>query len=73
MVKGYNKIKFKEIEKEVIEYFFNNYDNSWKTMQKKFGISVAALNRMVSEELERRFINKRKLDKIDEENKRDRN
>lgn len=73
MVKGYNKIKFKEIEKEVIEYFFTNHDNSWKTMQKKFGISIAALNRMVSEELERRFNNKRKLDKIDEENKRNRN
>tara|TARA_R100001440_G_scaffold171_1_gene499 strand:- start:2259 stop:2480 length:222 start_codon:yes stop_codon:yes gene_type:complete len=73
MVKGYNKNKFKKIEKKVIEYFFTNHDNSWKTMQKKFKISVAALNRMISEELERRFENKRKIDKLNEDNKRNRN
>ena len=73
MVKGYNKIKYKEIEKDVLEYFFTNQDNSWKTMQKKFNISIAALNRMVSNELKRRFENKRKIDKLNEDNKRNRN
>lgn len=69
----YNKLKFKKIEKEVIKYFFSNHDNSWKTMHKKFGLSIVALNRMISEELERRYINKRKIDKINEDNKRNRN
>lgn len=42
-------------------------------MHKKFGLSIVALNRMISEELERRYINKRKIDKINEDNKRNRN
>ena len=42
-------------------------------MQKIFKISITALNRIISEELERRYNNKRKIEKENEENKRNRN
>jgi len=73
MVKGYKKEKFKKVEKRVIEYFFTKHNNDWKTMQKIFKISITALNRIISDELERRYNNKRKIEKENEENKRNRN
>lgn len=60
MARIYNKKYYKILEKNVLDYFFNNINNDYKTMQKKFKLSKVALDRIISDECERRFTNARK-------------
>ncbi len=52
------KTKRKRRSKKIIEYYFNNpHANSSKKLKEKFNVHEAAIRRILSKELKRRFEN----------------
>jgi len=54
----------KILAKEIVKYYFNNPNaNSYKQIMKKFDIHEVAIRKILSDELDRRFVRIKRMEK----------
>lgn len=56
-----------EIKPYILDYYFNNpHANGYKYMREKFGVTDSTIRQTISEELDRRFNNAKRVNSVQE-------
>ena len=59
--------QMEKLTKDVIEFYFNNpHANGYKYMREKFGVTDSTIRQTISEELDRRFNNAKRVNSVQE-------